>query len=107
VDWDEVLWHTERRLGMYVGRLRYDRAFSMLTGFDLARGRGDLDRFQTWMAGRHGGSSVGWPHLILTEAFGDAAGEEVLKTDDEHQIAVEHLCLRLREFLDLPTHKPG
>ena len=49
MDRDELLWHTERRLGMYVGRPRYDRAFSMLTGFDLARGRGDLDRLREFL----------------------------------------------------------
>ena len=61
MDWGEVLWHTERRLGMYVGRPRYDRAYSMLTGFDLARGGNDLAGFQVWMTERHGGTAVGWP----------------------------------------------
>lgn len=69
MDWDEVLWHAERRLGMYVGRPRYDRAYSMLTGFDLAHGGGDLARFQVWMAERHGGTAVGWPWLILNDTF--------------------------------------
>ncbi|MET7425644.1 hypothetical protein [Dactylosporangium sp. NPDC005555] len=103
MDWDEVLWHTERRLGMYVGLPRYDRAYSLLTGFDLAHGLGDLGRFQAWMAERHGGSPVAWPWLILRETFDDGDGERSPVTDEAHQIAIKNLCLRLREFLDLPA----
>ncbi|WP_204007961.1 hypothetical protein [Virgisporangium aurantiacum] len=106
MDWNELLWHTERRLGMYVGRLRYDRAYSMVTGFDLARGQGDLARFQVWMAERHGDTALAWPSLVLKEVFGNRAGEESLRTDEDHQIAIEHLCERLREFLNLPENDP-
>lgn len=103
MDWDELLWHTEHRLGMYVGRPRYDRAYSMLIGFDLACGQDDLARFQIWMADRHGSTVVGWPWLVLTEIFGDGADEESFVTDDDQQAAIRTLCRRLREFLSLPT----
>jgi hypothetical protein len=106
VDWGEALWHTERRLGMYVGPPRYDRAYSVLIGFDLARGEGDLARFQVWMAERHGGTALGWPWLILNDTFGDGAGKESLLTDEDHQIAITNLCLRLREFLTLRVDDP-
>jgi hypothetical protein len=106
MDWGEVLSHVEHRLGMYVGRPRYDRAYSMLVGFDLALGRGDLASFQIWMAERHGGTAVGWPWLILNDTFGDEAGEEFLRTDEDHQVAITKLCLRLREFLDLSADDP-
>ncbi len=71
--------------------------------YRLARGRGELAEFQTWMAQRHSGSSRGWPWLILKETFGAEADEGCLKTDGHHQLAVEHLCLRLRDFLGIPT----
>jgi hypothetical protein len=41
VHWDELLRHIEHRLGMSVGQARYDRALALVTGFDLARDRGD------------------------------------------------------------------
>lgn len=96
----------ERRLGMYVGRPRYDRAFSVVTGFDLARGRGELAEFQRWMSERHQGSPLTFWALILVEAFGGQATEEHLGTDEDHQLAIGHLCRRLREFLDLDAAGP-
>lgn len=86
--------------GTYVGRPRFDRAFSLVTGFDLARGRGELAEFQRWMSERHPGSSSAFWALILVEAFGDQADEDCLVSDEDHQRAIGSLCLRLREFLD-------
>ncbi len=76
MDWDELLWHTEHRLGLYVGRLRYDRAYALLIGFDLARGQGDLARFQTWMAARHGDTPVAWPWLSLQEIWSRCSSDQ-------------------------------
>ncbi|WP_436531993.1 hypothetical protein [Actinoplanes sp. HUAS TT8] len=101
MDWRELLSMVEKRLGMYVGRPRYDRAFSVITGFDLARGQGELAEFQQWMLRRHPGSPLTFWALILVEAFGDHADESRLVTDEDHQLAVEVLCRRLREFLGL------
>lgn len=101
VDWCELLSMVEHRLGMYVGRPRYDRAFSVITGFDLARGQGELSEFQRWMLERHPGSPLVFWALVLVEAFGDHADESRLATDGDHQLAIEALCLRLREFLGL------
>lgn len=99
VSWEEFLWHMDRRLGMYVGRPRYDRAFSALTGFDLARGRGELAAFQEWMSGRHHGSSLAFSSLVLAETFGEGATEDCLVSDDDHKQAVSNLCRLFREFL--------
>jgi hypothetical protein len=84
---------------MYVGRPRYERAFSALTGFDLARGQGELAAFQAWMAARHRGSNRAFWSLVLTETFGEGATEDRLVSDDDHKRAISNLCLLLREFL--------
>ena len=86
---------------MYVGRPRYDRAFSVVTGFDLARGRGELAEFQQWMSHRHSDSSLAFWALVLVETFGDQASESQLVTDEDHRLAIGVLCLRLREFLHI------
>lgn len=99
VGWEEFLWHVEHRLGLYVGRPRYDRAFSALTGFDLARRRGELAAFQEWMSARHRGSSLAFWSLVLAETFGDGATEDRLVSDDDHKQAISNLCRLLREFL--------
>ncbi|RKN13619.1 hypothetical protein D7147_31025 [Micromonospora musae] len=96
--WEEFLWHVDHRLGLYVGRPRYDRAFSALTGFDLARGRGELAVFQEWMTARHRGSSLAFWSLALAETFGDNATEDRLVSDDDHKRAISTLCRLLREF---------
>ncbi|MFY1703537.1 hypothetical protein ACN28G_17655 [Micromonospora sp. WMMA1923] len=99
VGWEEFLWHVDHRLGMYVGRPRYERAFSALTGFDLARGRGELAAFQGWMSSRHRGSSLAFWSLVLAETFGEGATEDSLTSDDDHTRAISSLCRLLREFL--------
>ncbi|MFG1903020.1 hypothetical protein [Micromonospora carbonacea] len=99
VGWEEFLWHVDHRLGLYVGRPRYDRAFSALTGFDLARGRGELAAFQEWMSARHGGSSLAFWSLVIVETFGDGVTEDRLASDDDHMRAVSNLCQLLRDFL--------
>ncbi|MEV4666159.1 hypothetical protein AB0J85_29985 [Micromonospora echinofusca] len=99
MSWDEFLWHVDHRLGMYVGRPRYERAFSAVTGFDLARGRDELAAFQAWMSARHRGSSLAFWSLVLTETFGEGATEDRLASDDDHKRAISHLCRVLREFL--------
>lgn len=38
--------------------------------------------------------------------FGDGAGEEFLRAEEDHQVAITNLCLRLREFLDLSADDP-
>jgi len=91
----------EHRLGMYVGRPRYDRAFAVVTGFDLARGHGELADFQRWMSERRLGSPLTFWALILVETFGDQADESSLVTDEDHELAIGSLCQRLREFLGL------
>ncbi|TDC66261.1 hypothetical protein E1258_03300 [Micromonospora sp. KC207] len=97
--WEEFLWHVEKRLGLYVGRPRYERAFSMLTGFDLGRGQGELAAFQQWMSARHHGSSLAFWSLVLSETFGDGSNEDGLVSDDDHKRAISNLCRLLREFL--------
>ncbi|MEV0876880.1 hypothetical protein AB0I85_03480 [Micromonospora echinofusca] len=99
MSWEEFLWHVDQRLGMYVGRPRYERAFSALTGFDLARGRGELAAFQEWMSARHRGSSLAFWALVLAETFGEGATEDRLVGDDDHKRAISNLCRLLREFL--------
>ncbi|MFF5225797.1 hypothetical protein [Dactylosporangium sp. NPDC000521] len=106
MDWPELLMHVEHRLGMYVGLPTYDRACALITGFELARGRGELTAFQRWMAGRHHGSNLTFSALILVEALGGEPGMTQPVTDEEHQAAVRHLCLRLHEFLDLDPADP-
>ncbi|PZG17044.1 hypothetical protein C1I95_16315 [Micromonospora craterilacus] len=98
MNWEEFLWHVDHRLGMYVGRPRYERAFSALTGFDLARGRGEMAAFQEWMTARHRGSSLTFWSLALAETFGEGATEDRLVSDDDHKQAISKLCLLLREF---------
>jgi hypothetical protein len=104
VSWDELLWHIEHRLGMYVGQARYERAFSLVTGFDLARGHGELKAFQGWMSAHHSNSNLAFWWLIIEETFGTAATPQSLVSDDDHQLATAHLCHRLREFLALPRN---
>ena len=99
VDWDEFLWHMERRLGMYVGRPRYERAFSILTGFDLGRGRGELAAFQDWLKARHSGRPLTFSALVLIEVFGTDADEATLVSEADHELAIAHLWRLLREFL--------
>ncbi|MFY1616990.1 hypothetical protein [Micromonospora sp. WMMD736] len=99
VGWEDFLWHMDHRLGMYVGRPRYERAFSAVTGFDLARGRGELAAFQGWMSARHRGSSLAFWALVLAETFGEGAAEESIANDDDHMLAISNLCRLLREFL--------
>ncbi|WP_307871141.1 hypothetical protein [Micromonospora sp. C51] len=101
LSWAEVLSMIEHRLGMYVGRPRYDRAFAVVTGFDLARGCGELAGFQQWMSERHLHSPLTFWALVLAETFGDQADESRLVTDEDHQLAIGSLCQRLREFLNL------
>lgn len=99
MSWEEFLWHMDHRLGMYVGRPTYERAFSALTGFDLARGRGELAAFQKWMSARHHGSSLAFWSLVLVETFGEGATEDRLVSDHDHMRAVFNLCRLFREFL--------
>src|SRR4051794_29648326 len=99
VDWDEFLSILECRLGMYVGRPRYERAFSALTGFDLARGQGELAAFQDWISARHPGSSLAFWSLVLADAFGGDVTEDRLISDADHQLAITKLCRLVREFL--------
>ncbi|GAB3148527.1 hypothetical protein GCM10027290_33380 [Micromonospora sonneratiae] len=84
---------------MYVGRSRYERAFSALVGFDLARGQGELVAFQEWMSARHRGSNLVFWYLVLVETFGEGATEDHLVSDQDHERAVSNLCRLLREFL--------
>jgi hypothetical protein len=98
VDWTELLRIMESRLGMYVGRPMYERAFSMLIGFDLARGQGEVAAFQEWMSCRHPGSSLAFTTLVLCEVFGDEATEDRLVTGVDHQLAITNLCRLFREF---------
>ncbi|MEV0154035.1 hypothetical protein AB0H57_09885 [Micromonospora sp. NPDC050686] len=97
--WDEFLWHVDHGLGLCVGRPRYERAFSALVGFDLARGRGELAAFQEWMSAGHRGSSSAFWSLVLAETFGDGAIEDRLASDDDHKRAVSNLCRLFGEFL--------
>ncbi|MEO3775233.1 hypothetical protein [Micromonospora sp. B9E7] len=106
MSWDEFLWHMDHRLGMYVGRPRYDRACSMLTGFALARGQGELAAFQEWMTARHRGSSLAFSSLVLAETFGDGATEDRLTSDADHVLAVSKLCQFFREFLKQHARTP-
>ncbi|MFC0006495.1 hypothetical protein [Micromonospora siamensis] len=99
---EEILWNVEHRLGLYVGRPTYDQAFSLLVGFDLARGRGELAAFQEWMSARHGGSSLAFSSLALVETFGDGATAGRLTTDCSHGRAISNLCRLLREFFRQP-----
>ncbi|MGC4746642.1 hypothetical protein ACLQ28_13400 [Micromonospora sp. DT201] len=104
MSWDEFLWHVDHRLGMYVGRPRYERAFSALTGFDLARGRGELAAFQAWMSARHRGSNLAFWSLVIAETFGEGATEDRFVSEDDHKRAISNLCLLLREFLGRVDH---
>ncbi|MGC5310519.1 hypothetical protein [Micromonospora zamorensis] len=99
MSWEEFLWHMDQRLGMYVGRPRYERAFSALTGFALARGRGELAAFQEWMSARHHGSPLTFSALVLVETFGEDAAEDCVVSDTDHRQAVSALCRLFREFL--------
>jgi hypothetical protein len=101
MEWDELLSMVEHRLGLYVGRPRYDRAFSVITGFDLARAQDELKKFQRCMVERHPGTNLVFWTLILVETFGEHADESRLVTDEDHRLATDTLCLRLREFLGL------
>jgi hypothetical protein len=98
MEWDEFLSIVEHRLGMYVGRPRYERAFAALIGFDLARGQGELEAFERWMSARHPGSSLVFWSLVLMETFGDQATEDDLVGDDDHRLAIRSLCRLLVEF---------
>ncbi|MGK5518094.1 hypothetical protein ACSNN9_01925 [Micromonospora sp. URMC 107] len=99
MSWEEFLWHMEHRLGMYVGRPTYERAFSLLTGFALARGQAELAAFQKWMSARHPGSPLVFSSLALAETFGMGAIEVGLVSDDDYKRAVSNLCRLFREFL--------
>jgi hypothetical protein len=90
---------------MYVGQARYERAFSLVTGFDLARGYGELTAFQSWMSARHSNSNLTFWWLIIEETFGSAATPHSVVSDDDHQLAIARLCLRLRGFLSLPANE--
>ncbi|MGV9215014.1 hypothetical protein ACTFTM_24400 [Micromonospora sp. RB23] len=70
-----------------------------MTGFDLARGRGELAAFQGWMSARHRGSSLAFWALVLAETFGAGATEDSIASDDDHMLAISNLCRLLREFL--------
>lgn len=83
---------------MYVGRPRYERAFSILTGFDLGRGRAELADFQDWMKARHSGSPQTFAALVLIEVFGANADESALVSEADHGLAIAHLWKVLREF---------
>lgn len=107
MSWEEFLWHMDHRLGMYVGRPRYDRAWSMLTGFALARGDGELTAFQEWISARHpGSSSLVFSSLVLAEAFGNGATDDRLASDGDHLLAVSKLCQLFREFLKQHARTP-
>lgn len=106
VSWEEFLWHMDHRLGMYVGKPRYDRAWSALTGFALARGQDELAAFQEWMSARHRGSSLAFSSLVLAETFGDGATEARLASDADHVLAVSKLCQLFRAFLKQYARTP-
>ncbi|MGI5182865.1 hypothetical protein ACQEVZ_42070 [Dactylosporangium sp. CA-152071] len=67
--------------------------------FALAPGPGQLPAFPRWMAGRHDRRPADLSALILRKP--SAA------TRPPTNSAVRHLCLRLREFLDLDPAPPG
>ncbi|MEV0728071.1 hypothetical protein [Polymorphospora sp. NPDC050346] len=73
--------------------------YSALTGFALARGRGELTAFQEWMSARHPGSSFSFSALVLVETFGEDATEDWLVNDADHRRAVSALCRLFLEFL--------
>jgi len=91
---------------MYVGVPRYDRAFSMIVGFDAARGQSELAAFQEWMVGRHpaGRSSLVWWALVLVEVLGVDTPPSPSNLEDE-QAAIGHLCRLLRAFFAEVGHQ--
>jgi hypothetical protein len=98
VEWEEFLPLVEDRLALFVGMPRYERAFSAMTGFDLAHGREDLVAFQRWMSARHPHDNRAYWALVLVEEFGAGMTEEGLTGDAVHRRAIAALCRLFREF---------
>lgn len=106
MEWPEVVNLVEHRLGLYVGRPTYERAVSLITGFDLAQPGSVHSALQERLASRGRAGPVFWPHVLLAEALSldtHTAHDLGALTPEEDQAAIAHLCTELRAWLGAPN----
>jgi hypothetical protein len=99
--WDEMIDAVALRSGMFVGRAKYSFVRCFVEGFGVGRGDDVLDGFQRWLSEQPRHSAVrnyAWWSLVLREMFADGREDE-LAYPGEDALVIEHLFLRLREFL--------
>lgn len=65
-----VLDHVLPRLGMWTGRVTYERAVCFVQGFDLARGSRVNSLLNEWARSRYGETNSGWPWVLLRLSLG-------------------------------------
>ena len=90
------------RSGMFVGQPKYSRVWCFVQGYGFARDDDVLGGFQRWLSEQpqhHSVRNYGWPSLVLREVFGHGS-EDDLVYPGEDALAIEHLFVRLREFLN-------
>ena len=100
--WDFVLSVLESRLGMWVGRPTYERAVSLVIGFDMAQPQSVNGPLQARVSARHGTGPVGWPWVLQAEATGADVhnpGDLGGLTPGQDASAIALLVAELREVL--------
>ncbi|MCD7441323.1 hypothetical protein K4B79_24250 [Streptomyces lincolnensis] len=98
----ELIEQIRARPGMFgLNGFSYPTAM-FLTGFDLGSSNRLLHGFEEWLIARRGEqSSLGWPALVLEDAF---PGADIrywgTLTEEQQQPAVDHLFRLVLDFLD-------
>jgi hypothetical protein len=113
---------------MWVGRPTYLAVSRFIAGFGVGRGDGVIAAFQDWLVAQSQNRTYrnfAWWSLILLEAFPDRRGPTMTRTaeaepkpsnwpvpadppigegelayPEDDQVAIAHLCARLKQFLD-------
>ena len=103
----EVLANLRKRPGMYVSPATYDTAVAFVDGYDTATHGGLLVGFREWLVVKLGeGNNLVWSALV-SDLMQCTTPMKELKSQDDHNAAIEFLFATLDQFLDERDERDG
>jgi hypothetical protein len=100
VEWVELIDAVEHRLGMFTGLPTYERAVSLVLGFDLGAGTDINKRLQTRAREKRDAGPIAWSTALLWEITNNPRPDERALTAAQNKAAIRLLCDELRAVVD-------